>query len=158
MPLELLFCETLVVSLLFFIDVAFVVAARGATMGRPITHTNPTELVPAKRASHMVAPLILLYMPVAAGTRLCISHDPSSVLALSTLFLDPKSCVFTVVRCVVHIAALEAESVPAVALDLFQDTRMVLSFGTKLALHIWTPLDVFVLISKGLRQPLPKFV
>ena len=91
-------------------------------MGRPITHTNPAELVPAQRASHMVAPLILLYMPVAAGTRLCISHNPSCVLALGTLFLDPQSCVFTVVRCVVHIAALEAESVPAVALDLFQDT------------------------------------
>ena len=58
-------------------------------MGRPITHTNPAELVPAQRASHMVAPLILLYMPVAAGTRLCISHDPRSVLALGALFLDP---------------------------------------------------------------------
>ena len=58
----------------------------------------------------------------------------------------------------VHIAALEAESVPAVALDLFQDTRMVLSFGTKLALHVGTPLDVFVLIRQRLRQPLPIFV
>ena len=106
----------------------------------------------------MVTPLVLLYMPLAAWTRFRIRHDPRSVLTLSTLFLDPKSCVFTVVRCVVHIAALEAESVPAVALDLFQDTRMVLSFGTKLALHVRTPSDVFVLIRQGLRQPLPVLI
>ena len=70
----------------------------------------------------MVAPLVLLYMPMTAWTRLRVGHDPSSVLTLRTLFLDPKPCVFAVVGCVVCIAALEAESVTTFACDLFEDT------------------------------------
>ena len=158
MPLIFLLCEPSVVFLLVFIEVALIVAACRATVSGPITHTDPAELVPTQRASHMVAPLVLLYMPMAAGTRLRISHYPLCVLALGALFLNPQPCVLTVIGSVVRIAALEAESVATVALDLFQDTRMVLSFGTKLALHVRTPSDVFVLIRQGLRQPLPVLI
>ena len=70
----------------------------------------------------MIAPLILLYMLMAARTRLCISQDPRSVLTLGALFLDPRLCVFAVVWCMVHIAALEAVPVAAIALDLLENT------------------------------------
>ena len=122
LPLDLLVCEPRIVPLLVFIEVALVVATRGATMGSPITHTDPTELMSTQGARHMVTPLVLLYMPLAAWTSLRICHDPRSVLTLSALFLDPQPCVFTVVGSVICIAALEAESVTAVAGNFFENS------------------------------------
>ena len=122
MPLYLLLCEACVVFLLFFVKVALIEATRGTTMSRPITHTDPAELVPTLRASHMIAPLILFNMLMTARTRLRISHDPCSVLTLGALFLDPKLCVFTVIGGVVDVTAQEAESIATVTLDLFENT------------------------------------
>ena len=81
----------------------------------PVAHTDPAELMLALGAGHMVATLIFFDGPLAFRARLRVSREPSSVLALRTLFLDPKLRGLAVTRTVRHVATLEAEFSAAVA-------------------------------------------
>ena len=45
----------------------------------PIAHANPTEFVPALRARHMVAALVLLDVSLAFRANFCVGGDPVDI-------------------------------------------------------------------------------
>ena len=79
-----------VVFLLFLVKIAFVVASCSTTVFRPWAHADPAEMMFTGRAGHMVAALVLLDVAFASGTGLRVGQDPLRILALGTLFLNPK--------------------------------------------------------------------
>ena len=58
------------------VPVASIEAASAFTMSFPVLQAEPAELVPALRAGHVHAALILFYGPLALRTRLCVGDDP----------------------------------------------------------------------------------
>lgn len=59
------------------------------SMLRPGTHTEPTELMIALSAGHMVAPLVLLYIPLTPWALFTMGNDPHCVLTLSRVLHIP---------------------------------------------------------------------
>ena len=101
------------------IFVALVVAAGRLVVILPITHAHPAKLVLADFASHMVTTAIFLDRPLTillwAHFRVC--HDPCEILALRRALSLPVFVHFAVRRPVLLVTALEAERVPAEAVD-----------------------------------------
>ena len=116
----------------------------------PIAHADPTELIPALAALHVVASLIFLDWSLALGTRFCVSHEPESIFRLCTLFFDPDSEGFTVAGAVAHFAAVKAEFSAAIAKNFWEKSCFIHSFTRELTTSIWAPLYIRILVGQRL--------
>ena len=85
----------------------------------PIAHAHPAKLMLADFAGHMVTTAVFLDRPLTillwAHFRVC--HDPREILALRRALSFPVLVHFAVRRPVLLVTALEAERVPAEAVD-----------------------------------------
>ena len=146
-PLLLFLGKVCVVFLLFFVQVALVVATRGRAVRAPVAHANPAEMVPAPShllpASHVIAALVFLDMLVASRTLLRVRHEPGHVLRLCIVFIYP---LFRIIACTRLVRGQPTRktghSTALVALDIVQHLRRVGSLASLPALCIGAPLNV----------------
>lgn len=105
----------------FFEFIAFVVASSGGVMILPITKTDPTELLVAKFALHVVAALVLLNWPSALGiwAVLCVGDDPVDVFTFTVVFDVPFAHHFAVSWPMLFFCTDEAEVLATEAFDCF---------------------------------------
>jgi hypothetical protein len=136
----------------FLILVAVVVPSRLLAMLLPVTEAEPAKLVTAESAVHVVAPLVLLDGFPALGALLGVRHDPSYVLTLIRVFRLPTYCLLTAARSVRFLAALEAERVSALALDIADAVILVLY--TVVAALVGAPPDFLVVVCVRFAEPL----
>ena len=114
----------------------------------PVAHANPTELVPALRAGHMVAPLVLLDILLALRADFRVGRYPVDIFRLSIRLLIPHFCCLTVAGFMRVLSATEAEFGATVADHIVEHAAHVGSLAAELALHVGAPLNILVVVGE----------
>lgn len=153
-------CCKIRVLLLLFVQVALIVAACGSAVIGPVSHANPAEIVATATVSsvarHVIAPLILLNVLLAFWARLRVGHEPGHVLTLGIVLRVPLTSRITVARLVRALTTSEASKrLTEVALNIVDHLSLIKALTSNSTLGVGTPLNVLVLVSKGLAEPLP---
>ena len=143
------------VFLFFFIEIAFVIATCGWAMILPISHTNPTKFVSALRARHVVAALVFLDILLALGADFRVCWYPVNILWLGIRLLIPHFGCMTITRFMRVLSTHEAKLGSALAGNIVKHAAHVLSLATVIALHVWAPLDISIVVSERFAEPLP---
>ena len=121
----------------------------------PVAHADPTELVSALRAGHMIAPLVLLDVLLALRADFRVGGDPVDIFRLSISLLIPQFCCLAVAGFMRVLSTTEAEFGSAVADDIVEHAAHIGSLAAKFALHVGAPLNILVVVGEGLAEPLP---
>ena len=107
-------------------------------------------------ARHVIAPLILLNVLLAFWARLRVSHEPGHVLTLGIVLRVPLTSRITVARLVRALTTSEASKrLTEVALNIVDHLSLIKALTSNSTLGVGTPLNILVLVSKGLAEPLP---
>ena len=112
----------------------------------PVAHANPTKFISALRAGHMVAPLVLLYVPLALRADFRVGCNPINIFRFSTRLLVPHFGRLAVTRFMHVLSTTKAKFGATVAYNIIEHASHVRSLATELALHVWAPLDIFVVV------------
>jgi hypothetical protein len=94
----LLLLHKLIIFLKLFKLVTVPITSCMLAVLHPVAKTYPTELIPARSASHMNATLIFLNLSLTFGTCFRVCENPLQIWTLSVVFLFPLLCAFTVVK------------------------------------------------------------
>ena len=122
----------------------------------PISHTDPTELVLARLAPHIVAATIFLDCLSALGTLLGVGKNPCSILWFSILFYSPLVLQVADAWLVNFIPTLKTGYLATEASATLV-LRIVLNLKTVLASFTTAPSDQSIVIGERLKQiePIP---
>lgn len=159
--LQFNFCVFTFLDLRVFLDlifelIAFVVAASRLVMLLPGAEAHPAKVCTANFALHMITTLILFNGPLAfwIRTHFGISDDPRQVLTLTRILQLPLLIHFAVCRPVLFLATLEAKTISALAINNMLRVVFRNSLRCEVTLlRVGTPLDILVVVSKGLAVP-----
>ena len=83
-------CCLLIDSLLLFLGFELITSSRIASMGLPLDHAQPAELIPTPTL-HSVAALVLFYWFRTTRTLLCVCKHPGCIFLLRLVFQLPSS-------------------------------------------------------------------
>jgi len=90
--------------------VAPVISTGVGSVLHPVTHTNPAKLISATRASHVIAPLVLLDARRAFGARFRVGQNPIGRFGFVPALLVPTREIFARDGSVGFFAALETKA------------------------------------------------
>jgi hypothetical protein len=113
----------------------------------PVSHTQPTELIFAHIASHMVAPLVLLDWSLAFWAILRIGNHPRDVFAFAFVFHIPLYGQLTTARAVGILVSFESEKISSLSFYLRKRVRNI--FYSVSSPWRRTPLDILGIICIG---------
>ena len=121
----------------------------------PIAHADPTELIATLDTRHMVTPGVLFNVFLALGADFRVCRNPVDIFRLCAGFIAPLSGSLTVAGLMGKFSAHEAKDSAALAGDIVENSAHIGTFNAELALYARAPLDILIVVSEGLAQPLP---
>ena len=123
-------------------------------MFAPVPKTKPTVVVITGSARHVHAPFVLLGQSFALGTGFSVGLQPQSILSVTaSLLLFPLFDLKTVGRPVVLLVALDAKGITTSANNTVPCDEEVSYRYNILASFLRTPLNVFIILSISLYDP-----
>lgn len=115
-----------------------------------VSHTQPAELVPALRAGHVHATLILLDLSLTLRAWLSVKLEPDIIVILTLVNASkPFDKIVTWQRSVSLLEALEAPVIPTICADDVGLLHRLILIGEATA-GAWTPFRPPVNVNEGL--------
>lgn len=161
-PIQLVLCLSSLVflfnnfSISLFLQlvvfVASIVSSCFLAMIRPFPWAEPTKLVRAHLASHVVAALVLFNRFPAFGTLLCVCHDPGDILTLCWVLATPGFSHLAIARTMRFMPTSEAKWISTFAIDVWFSRVSVLD--AVVAPLVWAPTNILVVICVSFTVPL----
>ena len=110
----------------------------------PVPETEPTELMLAEPASHVIATLVLFDGLVTSRAILRIGHDPRNVFTFGRVLHLPVSRAFAISGFVRFLTALKTERIPTFA--VYVHNAAVFIHHTVVASWEWAPPHFLVVV------------